>query len=447
MASSNVTQAFAQLRGGGHGYHSFQDGLQSLQLTVEMLFSKDPRYTLFRWKDWPAWVTFTCIFAALITFDNAVLHRKPHALTVKRAVFYTLFWISTAVCFCGWVYWYYGESQAFMWMSGYMLEWMLSFDNLFVFHLIFSVYGTPDNMKHRPLYLGIIGAVFFRLGFIFVGEYLMHALFFMHFLFGGFLVYTGVKTVTADDDDEDPSRQPLVMWLQKKLPFVSCYDDRASFFVRVPVTESGEAVLPEGAVANFDQEAEPLEAKDGEEKASYGSVDFGAEAQRSAGNTRSRTQWRATMLFLVVVCLEISDLIFAVDSVSAIVAQVSDLFLAYTSAVFAMLGLRATFFIIDVLVKLFSLLKYGVAAVLVFIGIKLIVGHYYRIPPSIVCVVLVSAIALSMAASVMQEELTNKAQGKTPAEVDERVAKVKSPPAEASTLRPRGQADNEGAYY
>merc|ERR1712196_654140 len=111
-------------------------------------------------------------------------------------------------------------------------------------------------------------------------------------------------------------------------------------------------------------------------------------------------EWRATMLFLVVVCLEVSDIIFAVDSTSAIVAQVSDLFLAYTSAVFAMLGLRATFFIIDVLVKLFSLLKYGVAAVLVFIGIKLIISKIYHIPPMIVCAILFGTLASSMIASV-----------------------------------------------
>merc|ERR1719321_2537074 len=117
---------------------------------------------------------------------------------------------------------------------------------------------------------------------------------------------------------------------------------------------------------------------------------------------------RATMLFLVVCCLELSDLLFAVDSVSAIVAQVNDLFLAYTSAVFAMLGLRATFFIIDVLVQLFSLLKYGVAIVLTFIGIKLIVGKFYHVPASIVCLVLVGAIGGSMIASVIQEKMEAK---------------------------------------
>jgi len=137
---------------------------------------------------------------------------------------------------------------------------------------------------------------------------------------------------------------------------------------------------------------------------------------------------RATMLFLVVCCLEISDLLFAVDSVSAIVAQVNDLFLAYTSAVFAMLGLRATFFIIDVLVQLFSLLKYGVAIVLVFVGIKLIIGHYYHVPASIVCVVLVGSIAGSMVASVIQDKLEKKYAGATSPELKERMAKIKNSP-------------------
>merc|ERR1719272_1307219 len=162
---------------------------------VEIMLSKDNHYTLFRYEDWPAWVTFTTVFAFLITLDNMVLNRHPQALTISRAIMYTIFWILMACCFCAWVYWYYGSNQAYMWMSGYMLEWMLSFDNLFVFHLIFSVYGTPDKLKHRPLYLGIMGAVVFRLVFIFIGEYLMHAMYFMHFVFGSFLVYTGVKTV------------------------------------------------------------------------------------------------------------------------------------------------------------------------------------------------------------------------------------------------------------
>lgn len=404
-------------------YHSFSD---NVQFTVEAALAKDNHYTLFRWEDWPAWVTFTAVFFVLITLDNVVLNRNPQVLTVTRAVLYTVFWILMACAFCGWVFWYYGENQAYMWMSGYMLEWMLSFDNLFVFHMIFCVYGTPDNLKHRPLYLGIIGAVFFRLVFIFVGEYLMHAFYFMHFIFGAFLVYTGIKTATADEEDEDPSQHPLVQWLSRNCEFVSAYDSKGSFFVRCEIDDKGEVVLPEGEMVEREAtEHDSLAAAESGSDKRILVADF--ENHITSRNVPSnRIQKRATMLFLVVCCLELSDLLFAVDSVSAIVAQVNDLFLAYTSAVFAMLGLRATFFIIDVLVKLFSLLKYGVAIVLTFIGIKLIIGHIYHIPPSIVCAVLVTALLGSMLASVIQDEMQKKAEGKNIPEVDERVAKVVS---------------------
>jgi len=397
---------------------NFQDGFR---YTLDIAFSKDNNYVLFRKEDWLAWVTFSAVFFVLIIFDNVILNRNPKALTVTRAVVYTLFWILCAGGFCVWVAYWYSASSAYMWASGYMLEWMLSFDNLFVFHLIFSVYRTPDNLKHRPLYLGIIGAVIFRLVFIFVGEYLMHAMSFMHFIFGAFLVYTGLKTVTTDEEDEDPSQNPLVQWLQAKIPFVAHYSKDGSFFVNVPLKENGEADIPEDAIEEIESE-EPSETDpilESGEKVKVGVVDFACLEKGQ------RYERRATMLFLVVCCLEISDILFAVDSVSAIVAQVPDLFLAYTSAVFAMLGLRATFFIIDVLVQLFSLLKYGVAIVLVFIGVKLIASRYYHVPASIACVVLVGAIAGSMVASVIQEKLEKKYEGKMSPEIAERVANIK----------------------
>merc|ERR1719271_445199 len=392
-----------------------------MTMAMNEMLKKDNTYTLFRYEDWPAWVIFTSVFMVLIIFDNVILHRNPSALTVTRAVAYTLFWVVMAFVFCGWVAWWYNPNAAYMWMSGYMLEWMLSFDNLFVFHLIFSVYGCPDNLKHRPLYLGILGAVVFRLDFIFIGEYLMHAFFFMHFIFGAFLVYTVIQTVSADEEDEDPSQHPVVQWLQNTMPFVPVYCKDASFFVRVPINDQGETDIPEDAIVQEEpSETDPI-LEDGE-RPKVPVVDF---SKISVG---PRCQTRATMLFLVVCCLEISDILFAVDSVSAIVAQVNDLFLAYTSAVFAMLGLRATFFIIDVLVQLFALLKYGVAIVLVFIGIKLIVGKFYHIPAAIVCVVLVGAIAGSMLASVIQEKLQEKMDGKMSPEIAERVAKIKNSP-------------------
>mmetsp|Transcript_32735 Transcript_32735/g.52229 ORF Transcript_32735/g.52229 Transcript_32735/m.52229 type:complete len:429 (+) Transcript_32735:39-1325(+) len=407
-----------------NGYGVLQEGFR---FTLDSFLAKDNHYILFRWEDRYAWVTFSAVFLMLIVFDNVILHRNPKALTIAKAVMYTLFYMFAAICFCGWVCWWKSVDAGYMWMSGYMLEWMLSFDNLFVFHLIFSVYCTPDHLKHRPLYLGIMGAVVFRLIFIFIGEFLMHAMFFMHFVFGAFLVYTGIKTVTADEEDEDPSEQPFIKWLQKAIPFVPMYDNSGSFFARVPVDENGEVKVPLDAFVKMEvSEASPIL---GSNERSVDVVDFDA-ACRGAQNT----QLRATMLFVVVCCLEFSDILFAVDSVSAIVAQVNDLFLAYTSAVFAMLGLRATFFIIDVLVQLFDLLKYGVALVLVFVGAKLIVGHFYHVPASIVCVVLVTAIAGSMVASVLRNMLLKKDEGIFSPEIAQRVAKIKNSPFATPTL-------------
>jgi len=405
---------------------------ESAKFLETIALEKDNHVTLFRAEDMGAWITFTCVFVVLIIFDNVLLHRNPKALTLGRAACYTIFWVACAGAFCYYVYRRYGWNSAFDWTSGYMLEWMLSFDNLFVFHLIFSVYATPDHLKHKPLYYGICGAIFFRLLFIFIGEYMMHSMAFAHFLFGGFLIYTGVKSVSEDDDDEDPSSNPMVLWLSKHVPFVGCYDSKGSFFVRVPVDARGDPILPanirrNSALPHANDEEEPL---NGGEEQKYGTMDFDSvrTTERVAGY-----QTRATMLFLVVCCLEISDILFAVDSVSAIVAQVPDLFLAYTSTVFAMLGLRATFFIIDVLVKLFSLLKYGVAAVLVFIGIKLIISKMVHIPPGLVCVILFTTLASSMVASVIkakyfdtEEEEEENDEGKKILEDSEqfKVAKV-----------------------
>eukprot|EP00747_Dinoflagellata_sp_TGD_P134380 gnl/TRDRNA2_/TRDRNA2_175313_c0_seq5.p1 gnl/TRDRNA2_/TRDRNA2_175313_c0~~gnl/TRDRNA2_/TRDRNA2_175313_c0_seq5.p1 ORF type:complete len:440 (+),score=98.66 gnl/TRDRNA2_/TRDRNA2_175313_c0_seq5:92-1411(+) len=393
---------------------SFEEGFY---YTLEEAMQKDKGYTLFRKEDWLAWVIFTVVFFILIIFDNVILNRNPKALTITRAVLYSLFWVLLAGCFCTWVYFWFGPPQAFMWASGYMLEWMLSFDNLFVFHMIFSVYGTPNRLKHKPLFWGICGAVFFRLVFIFVGEYLMHTMFFMRFVFGGFLIYTGIQTVTAEDDDEDPSQHPAVQFLQKRVPFVSAYDTHGAFFVRVKIAENGEPILPDP------DETKPLLGESESDMEKIETYDFTAALADDNGS--SKTERRATMLFLVVVCLEISDILFAVDSVSAIVAAVNDLFLAYTSTVFAMLGLRATFFIIDVLVSLFSLLKYGVATVLVFVGIKLMVGKWYHISPAIVCFVLFGAIGGSMLASYIMDKLNTGVPFRVGPELDEEQEKIK----------------------
>jgi len=229
----------------------------------------------------------------------------------------------------------------------------------------------------------------------------------MHFVFGGFLIYTGINTAIADEEDEDPSQHPLVQWLQRWVPFVPYYDEAGRFFVRVPVDANGDAIVAKDGAATETGRLTSSEVREG-----YGGIDFSSAAPAAAAGEKGETRLRATMLFLVVCCLEISDVLFAVDSVSAIVAQVNDLFLAYTSAVFAMLGLRAMFFVIDVLAQMFSLLKYGVSAVLVFIGLKLVVSRMYHIPPSVVCMVLVTSVGGSMLASVVQDRWAKAAEAR-----------------------------------
>jgi len=411
-----------------HETSKFKEGLSYTYTTA---FAKDNGVTLFRWEDWPAWVIFTTVFLGLIIFDNVILHRNPSALTAYRASCYTLFWIVCAGGFCGWVAWWYSASAAYMWWSGYMLEWMLSFDNLFVFHLVFTAYACPDYLKHRPLFFGILGAVIMRLVFIFIGEYLMHAMGFMHLIFGAFLIYTGIQTLMADEEDDDPSQQPLVLWLQARVKLVNVYDSNGAFFVQCPINDNGEPDIPDDCIVS--EEGLPTErsrlieeGEGGETVRKVDVVDF------SRIDPNQRTETRATMLFLVCVCLNLCDLLFAVDSVSAIVAAVDDLFLAYTSAVFAMLGMRAIFFLINIMVHLFELLKYGVAFILVFIGVKLMIGTFYHIPSIVVCGVLVGAIGTSMIASVIQDKLREKSEG----DLTEHLAeKVKSSPQTHLSVR------------
>merc|ERR1719221_1139404 len=253
---------------------------------------------------------------------------------------------------------------------------MLSVDNLFVFRSIFLVFRTPENQKHKPLFWGIMGAVFFRMLFFVVGEILLHSFSIVHLVLGAFLVYTGFKVVLMDEE-EAPDQGPVITKITQLVPYVDAYAPTPLFFARLEPYDPMLSARGEG------QQGRP-------------------QNRRSSISDFSQVQpLRATRLLIVVIALELTDVVFAVDSVSAIVAQVPDLFLAYTACVFAMLGLRATFFVIDELVKVFSLLSYAVGAILVFIGAKLCLRGWVHVPQEIVCCILVSAVVLSMVASVI----------------------------------------------
>lgn len=387
--------------------------------------------------DWDSWAVFTSVFVLLLAFDHLVLHRKAEVMSFKRAALCTLFWIACAVAFNGYVYLKFGADAALNWAVGYALEWMLSLDNLFVFHLVFEMYGVPDHLKHKPLFIGIIGAVIFRLVFFVVGQALLHSNSWMHLIFGGFLVYTGVKAGITDDEDEDPSQNPLVKWLERRLPLLGGYDKDGSFFVRVQLDTTGAMVPPPLASkfaeldetsallqrassprspnkcaprSAFFREPSGLSRQTSPREAAPEDVEPLPDAPRgqvpvwdtSAGtSTGGRRELRATLLVLVVICLEITDIVFAVDSVTAILAQVPELFLAYTACTFASLGLRAMFFIIDELIRMFQWLRFAVAAILVFVGVKLIVSKMVYIPPGLVCVILAGTIAACMLLQVL----------------------------------------------
>jgi len=331
---------------------------------------------LFKEEDMVPWAVFTLVFLALVIFDNAVLHRKAEKLSLAKSLVYTAFWISVAGAFNLYVFWTRGADDGFSWGTGYLLEWMLSVDNLFVFHRIFIVFKTPDEQKHKPLFYGIIGAIVFRMVFFLIEEVLLHHVTWMHLVFGLFLIYTGYKAVSMDDEDDSPEQGWLYQYLVAHINYVDRYDEEGRFFIPVEVDRDTGEVLT--ARTEEQIKLDP----------NYG------------GPNKVIVQTRATRLVLVVVCLEVTDLVFAVDSVSAIVAQIPDLFLAYTACVFAMLGLRAMFFAIDELVKMFSLLAYGVAFILIFIGCKLILRSWIHIPPMIVCTILVSTLIFSVVASI-----------------------------------------------
>jgi len=346
--------------------------------------------TLYQEEDRHSWILFFGIFLVLILFDNLVMHRQQERIPFFKAVLFTLFWLGCAGLFGCYVWAVRGPQDAFDWTTGYLLEWMLSVDNLFVFRSIFVVFRTPDDQKHKPLFWGIVGAIIFRMLFFVVQEVLLHHFTWMHILLGAFLVYTGVKVVLVDEEEDDPTENMVYAKIIKYLPYVDAYSHKARFFERVPVSPEGE-LITQGIFTPLDSEEEE-------------------EGQATpAGPERQPRRLVATRLTLVTICLEITDVIFAVDSVSAIVAQIPDLFLAYTACVFAMLGLRATFFVVDELVNLFTFLPYAVAGILVFIGIKLMMRSFFHIPPEVVCCILVSTLVLSILASIIYDW----SQGKT----------------------------------
>lgn len=292
------------------------------------------------------WLGFNAFVLVMLALDLGVFHRKSHIVKVKEAMIWTIVWIVLAFLFAGGIYLWKGTEPSLQFVAGYLIEKSLSVDNLFVFLVLFSYFKVPQPYQHKVLFWGILGALIMRAALIAVGAALLSRFHWMMYLFGAFLLLTGIKLAFQKGDGVHPEKNPLVRLFRKIWP-VTDDSTEGRFFV----------------------------AKDGR-------------------------RW-ATPLFLVLLTVEFTDLVFALDSIPAIFAVTPDPFIVYTSNVFAILGLRSLYFALAGVMNLFCHLKYGLAAILAFVGMKMILTDVARIPIGISLAVVGGILLLSILASIL----------------------------------------------
>ncbi len=279
------------------------------------------------------WLWFNLFVLVMLALDLGVFHRKDKVDSFKTAIGWSLFWIALAGAFNLFIYWTQGPDQAVDFLTGYLIEKSLSIDNIFVFVLIFSALHIPAKYQHKVLFWGIIGALVMRAIFIFAGISLISRFHWILYVFGAFLVFTGLKMVFAREKKLDAADNMAIRILRKMIRIHPKVEGH-HFFFRENVQENGV----------------------------------------------TKSVLTATPLFVALVMVEITDVIFAVDSIPAVLAITEDPFIVYTSNVFAILGLRSLYFALQGFVDRFRYLKYGLAAVLIFIGIKMLIVDFYKFP-------------------------------------------------------------------
>ncbi len=298
------------------------------------------------------WVAFTGFVVGLLVLDLLVFHKEAHEVRFREALFWSIVWVALALVFNAVVWAAWGPVKGLEFLTGYLLEKSLSVDNLFVFLVVFSYFGVPPSLQHRVLFWGILGALAMRALFIVAGAALLQAFDWVLYVFGAFLVFTGVKLAFQKDESVHPERNLALRLFRRVFPVVPDYrGDR--FFVR----EAGARVG--GAGRCF-----------------------------------------ATPLTLVLVVIEATDVVFAVDSIPAIFAVTRDTFIVYTSNIFAILGLRALFFLLAGTLRRFVYLRHGLAVVLGFIGVKMLVSECCHISIAVSLAVVSGILAAAIAASL-----------------------------------------------
>jgi tellurite resistance protein TerC len=313
--------------------------------------------------DYPiwAWAGFGVFILLMLALDLGVLNRKAHAVTYREAAVWSAVWVTLALIFAGLVFWKTDRQTGFEFLTGYVIELSLSVDNLFVFLLIFSYFKVPAKYQHRVLFWGVLGALVMRMTMIAIGATLVERFHWVLYLFGAFLIYTGFKMLRQDEAHANPEDNPVVRFVTRLIPITRHYEGEHFFTVQ-----------------------------DGKKM--------------------------GTLLLLVLVIVEVSDLVFAVDSIPAIFGITTNPFIVYTSNVFAILGLRSLYFLLAGVVEKFHYLKIGLAIVLMFVGVKMLAESYIHdrfgvsketvilVSLGFVAVVLLSSVALSLLRPVPPEE-------------------------------------------
>ena len=297
------------------------------------------------------WVGFNVVVLAILALDLGVLHRRSEKVTLKQAAIWSAVWVALSLCFALAIYLTMGRESGLEFLTGYLIEYALSVDNIFVFVLIFTYFNVPEKYQHRVLFWGIIGALVLRGVMIIAGSALVTRFAWTLYIFGAFLVITGIRmALQKDETTYNPERDPVLRIARKIVPVTSEYHGK-SFFVRLP--------RPDGT-----------------------------------------THLAATPLFIVLLIVDTTDVVFATDSIPAIFAVTRDPFIVYTSNICAVLGLRQLYFLLAGIVDKFAYLKLGLSAVLVFIGVKMLVEPFLHIPIGIslgvVALVLVSSVVASI---------------------------------------------------
>ncbi|MEX0906496.1 MAG: TerC family protein [Balneolaceae bacterium] len=291
------------------------------------------------------WIIFNLFIIAMLVVDLMVFNRKPHEISIRESLVWTGIWILLSIIFGIGLYFYMSPEASLDYFTGYLIEKSLSVDNIFVFLLIFTYFGVETKYQHKVLFWGIFGALVFRLVFIFVGVALLEQFHWIIYVFGAFLVFTGIKLGLEKDKEIHPEKNPLLMLTRRFIPITK----------------------------NF-----------------YGQQFFIKRGKRLI----------ATPMFIVLVVIETTDIIFALDSIPAIMAITRDTFIIYSANAFAILGLRALYFALSGVMRLFHYLHYGLALILVYIGVKMLIESFVEIPTLITLGVIVFTLTVSVLLSI-----------------------------------------------